>query len=70
MEKWCFLPLNSNVGKQLDFKTTSQSNPILHLLGFVFSSSKKEVLEIALSISKNDMTGGASKKAKKMKIYV
>jgi len=33
-----------------------------------FSSSKKEVSDIALSISKKEMTGGANKKAEKIKI--
>jgi hypothetical protein len=53
---------------QLDLEITSQSNPILNLPLLEFSSSKKDALEIELSISRNEMTGGANKKTEKIKI--
>jgi hypothetical protein len=64
------LSVSTNGSSQLDFEITSQSKPILHLLLLVFSSSKKEVSEKALSISKKDTTGGANKKAEKIKINI
>ncbi len=67
-EMWFLKSVSSKGRTQLDLIRISISNSILLLPLLEFSSSKNEVSDIALSISKKEMTGGANKKAEKIKI--